>query len=508
MSKGRRQRGKRTEATESAVDAEAPSTTRRFAEGAAAWGAGWLIDKLRFAPGILFVGVGGAFLSAAWLAGPQRLQFARELTAYTGRAEAHPVHPFWRFEVDLPRLQKGTNWPVVTTAELCAELEVEGAPAGAPPTLICGARRTDQDSWGLLTTDELAPGVPIAWPRDERGFPVVEIRFSPGALPWLTAHQAFSWPLTGQSDEARQAMPPPGSDFDALMLQVDRPLEWLVRSWSAPTRIAFVVAFVPAAPNRAVPVSVVEQVRRDAVPWFMVVVLGLIGLAVWSAGMAIAFGSDSRWRLAAFVVVPLLALPWWGSRFEPVLLWLAPNAGQVGADMVHELTDPLRLPVEARDPASLAGFEVKRWSLADSYYDDLAGPFAAACPQPPPADPDAALAAAVEQVTAHMDAARDDELLPLLQRLRHDELFDRGEVGLLFLDGARRAALDEARPRAVRQTAGSFLWWLSVTPIEPEPSDPAFATRVRLWKELLDFPDPAVANDARDIVESAEAPPH
>ena len=303
-------------------------------------------------------------------------------------------------------------------------------------------------------------------------------------------------------------MPPRGSELDALLLQVDRPIEWLVRSWSEPTSVAFPVALDPAAPARALPLSVVEQVRGERPPWTEAVLLALIGLVPWSAGIAIAFGDGSRMKLAAFIVLPLLTLPWWGGRFESVLLWLGPNTGQVGASMVHELSDPLRLPVERTDPASLNGYDTHRWSLADSYYEAMTGPFAPACPRPAPADPDAALTAAVEQVTARMEGAGDDELLPLLQRLRHDELFDRGEVGLLFLDGARRAALDEARPRALRQTAGSFLWWLSVTPIVPEPSDPAFATRVRLWKELLDFPDGAVANDAREIVGSAEAPPH
>jgi len=455
---------------------------------------------------MLFAGLGGALLSTAWLAGPARVELAHRIERFAARAEGRASHPFWHFDVDLDRLGGGWNWPATTTAELCTEVDVTGIPTGTIHTTLCGARRSQHAPWGILDTEALAPDAAVAWPPDARGWPEIEMRFSPRALAWLSGRKAFTWPLTGQSSEARAAMPPPGSELDAFLLEVDRPVEWLVRTWSAPPPAPYPMAYDPDDPNGAVPVSVLEAVRSRGPAWFMTGALALFGLVAWMAGIWIGFAGLSRPLFAAVAIGPLLALPWWGDRFAPALLWLEPRAGMVGADIAHDLNEGLRLPVEVRDPEALAGLQPVTWSIGRSYYDVLAGPFGPSLPDPKPADADAALAEASRQVSEKMVAASDAELAPLLARLRQDELIDRGEEGLLFLDGARRVALDETRAVAERKVAGSFLWWLSVTPLTPDPAAPAFQTRVSLWKTLLDFPDSAVANDAHDLVERATAP--
>ncbi|MFN7956458.1 MAG: hypothetical protein U0610_32430 [bacterium] len=475
---------------------------------AARFALAWLADSLRWAPGMLFVGVGGAFLSTAWLAAPARLLLHRDLARYTAHAEGRASQPFWRFEVALDRLGDGWNWAAVTNAELCADFETRNDPRITTHLTLCGARRARTAPWGIAETLELAPGVPITWPRDERGLPVVEIRLSPGARPWLESRPAGFWPLTGQSEEARAAMPPAGNELDALLLEVDRPLEWLIRAWPASSEAgALPMAFDPATPELPLPVAVVDAGLATRPEWPMAVALALFGALAWVTGWGYALGGSSRLRVAAACIAPLVLLPWWGDRFERVLLWLEPRAGQVGAEMLHDLTEPLRLDVEPRGLDVLAGYDRIHWSVATSYYELLRGPFGPVRPQPAPADPDAALRAAVEQVTARMLAADDDTLLPLLARLRQDELVDRGQIGLLFLDGARRIALDPARGADVRRTAASFLWWLSVTPIEPRAAEPAYRTRVELWKELRQFPlDSAVENSVGSMLERLEAP--
>lgn len=474
---------------------------------AASFGLGWLLGRLAWGPGILIAGIGGAFLSTAWLAGPERLVLAHQLERFTGRGEGHGGRPFWAFQVDLDRLGDGWNWPAVTHAELCTEVDVRGPASGAVHTVLCGARHARHAPWELVETTSIAPDVPIDWPRDERGWPRVEVRFSNGAAAWLAARPAGFWPLIGQSEEARAAMPPPGTELDAFWLEVDRPLEWLVRAWPAARAPGPIpMAFDPDDPHGALPVSVVEDARALRPEWGMTVALAGFGAVAWFVGWGYALGGDARWKQTLAALAPLVALPWWGSHFEPVLLWLEPRAGEVGADIARDITEGLRLPVEVRDPFAFGGQERLTFDSTRSYYDHLLGPFGATRPDPAPADADAALAGAVSAITRAMASSSDEELLPLLQRIRSDELTDRGQAGLLYLDGARRIALDERRDPAVRQTAASFLWWLTVTPIEPRRDEPAFATRLALWKQLLDFPpDTAVVNMTSSLLERVEA---
>ncbi len=486
---------------------EKSERTQGLAGRVAGFGLGWLLGKLAWGPGILIAGIGGAFLSSAWLAGPERLVLAHRLERFTGRGEGQAARPFWAFRVELDRLGDGWNWPAVTNAELCTEVDVRGPASGAVHTVLCGARHARHGPWEIVETTSIAPDVPIGWPRDEHGWPRVEVRFSNGAAAWLAARPAGFWPLIGQSEEARASMPPPGTELDAFWLEVDRPLEWLVRTWPAGAEPGPIpMAFDPDDPQGALPVSVVEDARALRPEWGMTVGLALFGAVAWFVGWGYALGGEARWKQALAALGPLVALPWWGSHFEPVLLWLEPRAGEVGADIARDITEGLRLPVEVRDPFAFGGYDRLTFDSTRSYYDHLLGPFGVTRPETAPADADAALAGAVSAVASAMESSSDAELLPLLQRLRGDELTDRGQVGLLYLDGARRVALDERRPPAVRQTAASFLWWLTVTPIEPRRDEPAFATRLALWKQLLEFPpDTAVVNMTRSMLERVEA---
>ena len=81
--------------------------TKELGQRAARFGLGWLLGKLVWAPGILFAGVGGAFLSSAWLAGPERLVLAHQLERFTGRGAGRISQTFWAFRVDLDRLGDG-----------------------------------------------------------------------------------------------------------------------------------------------------------------------------------------------------------------------------------------------------------------------------------------------------------------------------------------------------------------------------------------------------------------
>lgn len=457
-----------------------------------------------FIAGVALAGLGGTLLSSAWRLGPQSWLEHRGRGGLTARAEVRAVRPFWRIGVDRDPFGDGVAWPSRARVELCAEL-VPVEPDRLAPLLACGARRRGAGPWGFVETAELAPGAPVVWPRDGAGWPRIELRAAPEVLAALRAKPVDFWPLLGQSEEARAAMTAGGSEWDALWLEVDRPLEWWVRSASAPDEARFEVAFDPDAPERALPAALLEAPAAGDFPTLALVLLAVGGGLAWWKGIGFAFAGLPRWAIVLAQVGPLLVLPWWGDRLAEVVRRLAPGVGEVGLVIAADLDEAGRPPVEMHPLEFAAALERSVWTIGTSYYGELLAPFELVAPRAP-GDPDRALASAGAAIAARLRALEPGVQVATLRRLAWEEQLDRGEVGLLFAGGACELLEDPEGDPAVRAAAGSFLFWLGVTPIGLDPEQPAFAARRAIWERLAGATDPAVHNTASAVLERLAAP--
>jgi hypothetical protein len=459
--------------------------------------------RFLFLAGMALVAAGGALLGSAWRLGPATLAEVRGRAKLTARMEAEAVRPFWRIDVGREPFGGDLAWPHMASAELCAELRpVERG--GASPGLVCGARRHGWGSWDLVDSWSLAPGVPIVWPRDERGWPIVEVRATAEVMRALRERPALHWPLLGQSEEARAAMPAPGSEWDALWLEIDRPIEWLARSGAAPEAARFELALDPENPGSGIPAPLLANPPAEPLPMVAILVLAALGGVGWWKGISIAFHGQPRWAIAAVASVPLLLLPWWGNRFSEVVRRLAPGFGEPGLWLERELAEARRPPVEVRPVAGELALERQVWRIGESYYRATLEPFEPLVPERN-GSADDALALAAATVRERFAALDESAQSALLDRLAWDEQLDRGQASLLFAPAAFALLEDGSRSEELRQRAGWFLFWLGVTPLGIHPEQPAFAARRAIWEELHRSHDPAVANTAGWVLEKLPA---
>lgn len=458
-----------------------------------------------FVIGAALSGLGGSLLASAYRLGPEVWLERSGRAALTARAEVQAVRPFWRVEAE-PTPLGAFNWPLNARAELCAELAPVGA-APLPPLVACGARRSGYPPWGLVETQEIAPGAPVVWPRDERGWPLVEARIAAATLAKVRALPPSHWPLLGQSEEARQAMPPPGSAWDAFWLEVDRPLEWLVRAAAAPAEARFEVAYDPASPRRALPVALLDpQATAGSGSLFFLVLFAALGGLAWAKGIRIAFlGFKPPWAIWIFGLAPLLLMPWWGDRFADAVRRLAPGLGEIGLALAADLGEAGRPPVEIHERDFGARLERVVWRPESSYYREPLAAFDVH-PLSHPGDADGALRAATDEIGARLLASEPAAQIGWLRTLAWEEQLDRGEVSLLWAPAALELLKDSSQPPAVRSAAENFLFWHGVTPLGIGPDQPAFAARRAIWEALSTAPDAAVANLATYQLERLEKP--
>ncbi len=464
--------------------------------------AGIVGGRLLFVGGMALVGLGGTLLSAAWRLGPEAALEQRGRSALTERVEVRATRPFWRFEVEREPFTGEISWPTRAVAELCAEVEPAelGEWGSDRRWLLCGGRRRGGYGWNLTDGWQLAEGVPIRWPVDELGWPQIELRFAPEVAAELRSRRAWTWPLLGQSDEARDRMTQPGSEWEALQIELDRPVEWLVRSSAAPAEARFALAVDPRRPDRVLPASLLDSTPDLAVPALAILVLAAAGGLAWTKGIAIAFHGPPLWVRIAIGVVPLLLLPWWGERFAETVRRLAPGFGEVGLALAADLDEAGRPPVEVRGAIPGEVFEPAIWSVERSYYRGLLLPLGS-LPTGAGAGADEALratCAAYARMLAGLDSA---EQAQWLARLAWEEQLDRGAASLFFAPGALALLEDPERPESVRRWAASFLFWHGVTPLGIHPEQPAFAARRAIWEALHRSADPAVRNTAGFLLE-------
>lgn len=495
-----------------------------------------VIGRWAFFAGAVVLALGAALLSAAWKVGPAWHLMVQEARSLGGRAEARVADTFLVLDVEGRRLKQGVHWTAHARMRLCVDLIYpfdlpSAGQSGKTPDAIAGvaarqvfcseesaARPTER--FGALDMREIVPGAAIDWPRDQQGNPLVALRMAPQLHAWLAAEPARYWPLLGKTEEAERTRPPAGSELDYLLLEFDRPLEWLLRAWPEPRRAVIdashvidgagpspggriALRFDPRQPERAYPEVFAERVDMTGERWASAAAFALFGLLVWRMGVEIAFIGSGRAVRAALLVVPLLALPWWSERLAGVARWMGGDAYYLGVDMAADLGIEGRVPFTRHSPQVFAETVRIAWQplAPPSRYAGVLAPFDLAVPEPPPDDADAALAQLSSRIAEQVARLPDGEAEALFARLAALELAGEREIGWMFVAAARAAEKDAARTPAVRAQAGRFLWWFVVSPALPAATDPGFATRRALWSSLLDAEDPAVRNMARSALE-------
>lgn len=472
-----------------------------------------LLLRAAFAAGALVMAIGLALLSAAWVVGPRLALLERELRQLDTAVEARLVEPYWVLDLDLLRWQPDRHWQSLLSARPCVSAEYDYADT-RHRLRLCGAERGGRIRFelaDLLAVDALTADVPLRWPIDADSQPQFELRMRPAVREKLAAIALLEheWPEQPQSESARATPAPVRSALDRLQVELDQPLEWLLRAWPAGEAPSITLRLDPRTPALALPERLIAERRAGIGHWGLALFLLGTGLLVYGYGISIAFMDASRRRQVLIGVAILLIFPLWGGWTGSLLQRLAPEAWQVGRDMAEDLASPGLLALERVDPAPHDALLRMRWPVwgGASAYGELIAALDLRRPQPPPADADAVLLDLNAQVAARVDALDDPAAAALFDALAQAHREGRDAVGLLYVDAARELALTPTRSPVARAAAVRFLQRLALASrLEPQPEQPAYAARLALWRRLAEFPDDAaVANLAGGVVERAEA---
>ncbi len=438
-------------------------------------------------------------LSAGWLVAPQRLLDGHRFRTYTAHTQGHIVDSWLALEFD-PVLQGDRgNWSGPARATHCAIVAYDGDWGAPQQRAFCGNRLNvhAEETLPMLVDDAtMAPGVPFAMPRDERGFASPQMRIGSAEAAWLKAHPPFA-----VFDD-----PHIPTAWDALKRRLDRPLEDAIIGWGRPVP-AFPLALDPLAPGEAMPAAFVEARRGFGKPgaWPGALLLLAAGGWLWLAGMRVLMFGLPRATMLLAAWLPLLLLPWWGERMPRALARVQPEVAEIVGDMLADLDVTGRLVASTPATAQLArGGERIGWRVGEGDFADTIGRIAFTAPSPMPADADAALRQLVASVATQVRAFDPAQRTALFERLAADKQAGRTGAGLLFVGVARESAFDAGHDADEARAAYRFLdAWVTSPYDEPWPDDPAFATRVALWRVLLDAPEPTIANRARWVVDAA-----
>lgn len=337
---------------------------------------GLVIRRIHIVQGAAMLALAAALLIGAWNAAPSRRSAVRDLDTLTARGKGEIEDFWWRIDFEGRHLgDSGTNWPGLTRPEMCVRLRYRGSEEGIHRAVYC---RRWQELYGLYlirSTAEAAPGVRPSW-LGKDGLPSLELHLSPRAHRWLAdrppvAWVAESWQLDRVEREAESAL-------DVLEIALDTPLEHLAREWSSGEQpsSSIPIAYDPADPARALPVSLLKEVRRDLSETgpFAIAVLVVAGIFWTAAWVFLAGGLGRRRRLVVGVLVSavtLAVLPWWGSRAGDVLSKVWDPAGRLVVFLSSELmpgppTVELCSPEYRGEPDDIR----RVWSLETSHFAD------------------------------------------------------------------------------------------------------------------------------------------
>jgi len=441
-------------------------------------------------------------LSAGWLVGPQRFVDAYRFRTYTAAADGRIVDSWLALEFDPVAQGDRGNWAGPARATHCAVVAYDGDWGAPQQRAFCGNRLDvhGEETLPLLVDDTtMAPGVPFAMPRDERGFARPQVRIGSAEAAWLKAHPPFS------GFDARVSH----TAWDALIRRLDRPLEYALAGWGVPAP-AFPLALDPRAPGEAMPAAFVAARRGIGPPGALPAALLLLGagLWLWLRGMRVLMAGLPRTAVVFAAWLPLLLLPWWGERMPRALAHVQPQVAEIIGDMLADLDVTGRLVASSPGAAQLAhGGERLSWRVGEGAYAETIGRITFIAPSAPEADAGVALRRLAEAVTMQVRALDPMQRVAVFDRLAADKQADRFGAALLYLPVAREAAFDPGHDASEARAAYRFLdAWVTSPTDDPWPDRPAFAERLDLWRGLVDVPEPTVANRARSIVEGASGP--
>ncbi|MEO8754576.1 MAG: hypothetical protein ABI624_18060 [Casimicrobiaceae bacterium] len=446
------------------------------------------------------LGIAGVFLAIAWQFGPQILLQRAQYAHFTGHADGRIVESWLAVEVDTASIRIPANWRASAKASPCAVVEYQGDWSTPLRRAFCGNRFGFSIDYTLPDLRTMAPRVPFAWARDERGFAVPEMRLDANARAWLAANPA---------DTFMHDKWPAKTALEWLRLELDRPVEAAIAGWSASPAVIR-VAYDPQQPSDALPLGTVETRLAYRPSWFAVVIAGIVGIALWFAGMALLpVMADMAWPgRVVITLLPLLALPWWSESFPRVLAGMSAEWASVVGEMFEDLDKTDRVLASEPALATLAGGERLVWRAGDGVYAATFGRMRFTPPATEAPSADAALAALADAVTTQMRALSETERIALLAQLKADKLVDLRAAGIVFLPAAKEALLDPQGGAALRRAARGFLAEWMVQPREtPYERELGYQQRLRFVRALADVPVPEIAIPAGGTGEPADKGP-
>lgn len=458
---------------------------------------GLVAGRLRVIHALIPLTFGGILLAGAWDWGGTAWRQRDDLATLTGRGEARVEASWWRIDFDpAPLGEHGDNWRDLSRNTLCSRFRFEPGSDGGPVGVACRTFRGLQHGSTLLHASSAE--LPVLW-LDGNGRPRVDLRFTERAESWLAARPARWWPLLPQDDEMRRSHRE-GSELDALLLELDSPVELLLLAGRAAAAPPVAMAFDPARPARAMPVAALAAAERGFAELVFLPLLAFAGVAMWGMGCWIFTWGARPWVRAAVVAGTLLLVPWWSGHLHRVLGFLWEPAATlfvfVGPQMVGA---PSAVVVGDAAADWAAGEPIARprpLSYATSHYADVLAVVVDDLPTPAPgASADAVLAAAVAATTARVLALPEGRLAELVAALHDHVRLDAHAADELFVGAMHRLSLDPDRPALARRATLVLSGMASGAP--PSAAGLAYGERRRLWQLLADHPEPIVHNMAR-----------
>jgi len=447
---------------------------------AALWIAGGLGANLLGWLAAIWIGAAGVFLSIAWSSGPQGIVDAMRYKKFTGQVDGTIVESWLAIELDPREVPNPSYWRASALASACEVVEYRGEwSAAAMRRAFCGIRLKFSDQYTLAGVRELTFGAPFRWPRDAHGFIVPEVRIDEAARAWLAAGKPVDTFMHGKRGAKNM--------LDELRYDLDEPVDAAIAGWLAGAAPPIVpLAFDPGHPESALPAAVVKARATAEANWFAVIVLGAIGLALWFKGMSslpfvAALAPVGRWIL---MILPLAALPWWGTYLPRAISNFNAGFAEVFRDMLSDVNLVRRFVDSAPEEAPLARGSRIVFEAKTSVYADTLGRFDLKPPVIAPSSDDAALAMLGAALAAEVSALADAEKAALFARLKRDVDRDLDHAGIAFFPAAKATIVANPGDGQPARAARAFLEAWSGAQHGYAEEQPAQKERARIEKDV------------------------
>jgi hypothetical protein len=456
---------------------------------------GQLLGRVVGLYAVFWLGIGGVMLTIAWNAGPRQLVESRDYAALSQTISGRIVASWLALEMNPAEIGDNRHWRPFAKVSPCVVVEYDpGQWQGPLQRSFCGNRFAFSEDYTLHDLDQLAPQVPFSWIADQRGFALAEIRMSRASLDWLSTHPAAD----------TSANVTPITALEQLQRYLDHPLDFAIAGWTTAGQ-DFPLAVNPDDPLHALPAGFLAERSKIDSNWLIVALFSVFGLVAWSRGMVLLLGDIRPTVLWVMIILPVLAIPWWGDGLPRVLRLFDVRVSGVIGDILADL-DPLSRLISGDPSAAIQGNGVRLvWPVGQGEYAATLGKLAFVRPEERPVSADNALRLLAETVGNQVKVMSPADQLALFAQLASDKRQGTAGAGLVFLPTAREVLLDPDSDERVKNSAYDFLSvWLTQPVIDPLPGERGFEQRLRFFRELTDLPIAEIANRARWVVNRAE----